>query len=142
VQSLSHESLRASRHGCAGKNSEEEGAMNRVAKVVGLLAAVMLFAGMVAKADDKADTVEVTGILVKVSAVGAETTGWELHMPNPVNIGGKMLSAVEVDGDPKKFQKLENLKITVKGIITHRQGTESGDRIVIKVQKIKEGAGM
>ncbi len=116
--------------------------MNRVAKVVGLLAAVMLFAGMVAKADDKADTVEVTGILVKVSAVGAETTGWELHMPNPVNIGGKMLSAVEVDGDPKKFQKLENLKITVKGIITHRQGTESGDRIVIKVQKIKEGAGM
>jgi hypothetical protein len=72
--------------------------------------------------------------LVKVSGVEADTTGWEMHLPNEVNIDGKMTKAVEVQGDPHKFQKLENLRITVKGIVMH----PSADRIVIKVQKIKE----
>jgi hypothetical protein len=45
-----------------------------------------------------------------------------------------MTKAVEVDGDPHKFQKLENLRITVKGYLMR----PSGDRVVIKVQKIKE----
>jgi hypothetical protein len=40
-----------------------------------------------------------------------------------------------VDGDPHKFQKLENLRITVKGYLMR----PSENRIVIKVQKIKEG---
>jgi hypothetical protein len=78
--------------------------------------------------------VELTGILVKVSAVGTTTTGWELHMANPVSIDGKSLSAVELDGDGNKFRKLENLRIGVKGIVLH----PSGDRTVIRVQKIKE----
>jgi len=102
---------------------------------MGLIAAVaMLCAGIWTAAQDKPEVVEVTGILVKVSAVGADSTGWEMHLPNEVNIDGRMTKAVEVQGDPHKFQKLENLRITVKGIVMH----PSADRIVIKVQKIKE----
>ncbi|HUL34928.1 MAG TPA: hypothetical protein VL128_13675 [Candidatus Eisenbacteria bacterium] len=115
--------------------------MRTFAKLAMLAGVAMLFTGMLAKAaaapDDK-EIIELTGILVKVSAVGAETTGWELHMANPVTIDGQTVKAVELDGDAKKFQKLENLRIGVKGIVTHRPGTETGDRIVIKVQKIKE----
>jgi len=108
--------------------------MRKIAIAGMLIAVVMLSVGIWTPAQDKPEVVEVTGILVKVSAVGANTTGWEMHFPNEMNVGGKMTKSVEVDGDPHKFQKVENLRITVKGIVMH----PSGDRIVIKVQKIKE----
>jgi len=108
--------------------------MRKIAMLGMLIAVVMLCVGMRAGAQDKPEVVEVTGILVKVSGVGANTTGWEMHLPNEMNIGGKMTKAVEVDGDPHRFQKLENLRITVKGYLMR----PSADRIVIKVQKIKE----
>jgi hypothetical protein len=117
--------------------------MKRLAVMGMILSVMMLCAGISVRtaavaADEKPEIIELTGILVKVSAVGAETTGWELHMPNPVTIDGMSVQAVELDGDPHKFQKLENLRIGVKGIVTHVRGTERKDRIVIKVQKIKE----
>lgn len=113
--------------------------MKKTATMGMLLAAVMLCAAMwthipAAAAEDKGEVVELTGILVKVSLVGAATTGWELHMANPVVIDGKSLSSVELDGDGGKFRKLENLRIGVRGIVLH----PSADRTVIKVQKIKE----
>jgi hypothetical protein len=109
--------------------------MRRIVMLGMLVAAVMLCVGVWTAAQDKPEVVEVTGILVKVSGVGADTTGWELHFPNAMDIGGKMTKAVEVDGDPHKFQKLENLRITVRGYLMR----PSENRIVIKVQKIKEG---
>ncbi|HET6931876.1 MAG TPA: hypothetical protein VFI45_16240 [Candidatus Acidoferrum sp.] len=108
--------------------------MRKIAMMGMLMAAVMLCVGVWTAAQDKPEVVEVTGILVKVSAVGANTTGWEMHLPNEMNVGGKVTKSVEVDGDPHKFQKLENLRITVKGIVMR----PSADRVVIKVQKIKE----
>jgi hypothetical protein len=112
----------------------EEETMRKIAMMGMLVAVAMLWVGILAVAQEKPEVVEVTGILVKVSAVGADTTGWEMHLPNEVNIDGKMTKAVEVQGDPHKFQKLENLRITVKGTVMH----PSAERIVIKVQKIKE----
>jgi hypothetical protein len=108
--------------------------MRKFAMTGMLIAVVMLGVGIWAAGQDKPEVVEVTGILVKVSAVGTNTTGWEMHLPNEMNIGGRMTKAVEVDGDPHKFQKLENLRITVKGYLMR----PSGDRVVIKVQKIRE----
>ena len=113
--------------------------MKRLLAMGMVVALVMVCAGMwthapAAAAEDKGEVVELTGILVKVSLVGATTTGWELHMANPVMIDGKSLSSVELDGDGGKFRKLENLRIGVKGIVQH----PSADRTVIKVQKITE----
>ncbi|HWY09390.1 MAG TPA: hypothetical protein VNY24_21195 [Candidatus Acidoferrales bacterium] len=108
--------------------------MRKIAIPGMFIAVAMLSVGIWAAAQEKPEVVEVTGILVKVSAVGADTTGWEMHLPNEVNIGGKMTKTVEVDGDPHRFQKLENLRITVKGYLMR----PSENRIVIKVQKIRE----
>jgi hypothetical protein len=108
--------------------------MRKIGMLGMLIAVVMLSFGMRTAAQDKPEVVEVTGILVKVSGVGVTTTGWELHFPNEMNVGGKTTKTVELDGDPHKFQKLENLRISVKGIVMR----PSADRIVIKVQKIKE----
>ena len=84
------------------------------------------------------DAVEATGKLVKAMAVGAETTGWEIQFENEVSFGGNAVHSIEVEGDAKKFGKLENKKVTAKGMIVHRSGTERKDRIVFVVQKIKE----
>jgi hypothetical protein len=83
-------------------------------------------------------TVEATGKLVKAMAVGAETTGWEIQFEKEVSFGGNAVHSIEVEGDAKKFGKLENKKVTVKGMIVHRPGTERKDRMVFVVQKIKE----
>ncbi len=83
-------------------------------------------------------TVEATGKLVKVMAAGAETTGWAIQFENEVSFGGNAVHSIEVEGDVKKFGKLENKKVTAKGMIVHRPGTERKDRMVFAVQKIKE----
>jgi hypothetical protein len=75
---------------------------------------------------------------VKVMAVGAETTGWAVEFEQEVSFGGNGVHSIEVEGDAKKFGKLENKKVTVKGSIVHRSGTERKDRLVFVVQKIKE----
>ena len=84
------------------------------------------------------DAVEATGKLVKVMAVGTETTGWAIEFENEVSFGGNGVHSIEMEGDTKKFGKLENKKVTAKGMIVHRPGTERKDRIVFVVQKIKE----
>jgi len=83
-------------------------------------------------------TVEATGKLVKVMAVGAETTGWAIQFEDEVSFGGKPTHTIEVEGDAKKLGKLENKKVTAKGTIVHRSGVESKDRMVFVVEKIKE----
>ena len=83
-------------------------------------------------------TVEATGKLVKVMAVGGETTGWAIQFEDEVSFGGKGTHTIEVEGEVKKFGKLENKKVTVKGTVAHRQGVETKDRMVFVVQKIKE----
>ena len=52
------------------------------------------------------DAVEVTGKLVKVMAVGGETTGWEIEFEKEVSFGGNGVHWIEVEGDAKKFEKL------------------------------------
>src|ERR1700739_576676 len=83
-------------------------------------------------------SVEATGKLVKAMAVGAEATGWAIEIEKEVSFGGTGVHSIEVEGDVKKFGKLENKKVTVKGSIVHRSGTERKDRMVFVVQKIKE----
>ena len=83
-------------------------------------------------------TVEATGKLVKVAAVGGETSGWAMEFEQEVSFGGNGVHSIEAEGDAKKFGKLENKKVTVKGSIVHRPGTAGKDRMVFVVQKIKE----
>jgi hypothetical protein len=83
-------------------------------------------------------TVEATGKLVKVMAVGAETTGWEIQFENEMSFGGNAMHSIEVEGDAKKFGKLENKKVAARGMIVHRPGVERKDRIVFVAQKIRE----
>lgn len=114
--------------------------MKKKLKVLPVMAMMMLLVcwRVAAQGTPVEGTVEATGKLVKVMAVGAETTGWAVEFEQEVSFGGNGVHSIEVEGDAKKFGKLENKKVTVKGSIVHRSGTERKDRIVFVVQKIKE----
>jgi hypothetical protein len=85
-----------------------------------------------------AGSVEVTGKLTKVMAIGAETSGWEIQLESEQAFGGKPVKSIEVAGNGKKLQKLENKKVTASGTIVHRSGVETGDRVVLQIEKIKQ----
>ena len=85
-----------------------------------------------------AGSVEVTGKLTRVMAVGAETSGWEIQLESEQAFGGKPMKSIEVEGNGKKLQKLENKKVTATGTIVHRSGIETGDRVTLQVEKIKQ----
>ena len=110
-------------------------------RTMGVLVVALLFcvgARIAAQGAPVGGTLEATGKLVKVMAVGAETSGWAIEFEQEVSFGGTAVHSIEVEGDAKKFGKLENKKVTVKGSIAHRSGTERKDRMVFVVQKIKE----
>jgi hypothetical protein len=120
--------------------------MTKIVKLVAVMGLVMLCVCARTGAQGSAKgsgtptegTVEATGKLVKVMAVGAETTGWAIQFEDEVSFGGKGTHSIEVEGDVKKFGKLENKKVTVKGTVVHRPGVETKNRMVFEVQKIKE----
>jgi len=120
--------------------------MRRILQVAALMGLVMLCvcARTGAQGSTKGSgtpvegTVEATGKLVKVMAVGAETTGWAIQFEDEVSFRGKGTHSIEVEGDAKKFEKLENKKVTAKGTVVDRSGVETKDRMVFVVQKIKE----
>ena len=85
-----------------------------------------------------AGSVEATGKLTRVMAIGGETSGWEIQLENEQAFGGKPVKSIEVVGNAKKLQKLENKKVTASGTIVHRSGVETGDRVVLQVEKIKQ----
>jgi hypothetical protein len=64
--------------------------------------------------------------------------GWAIQFEDEVSFGGKGTHTIEVEGDVKKFGKLENKKVTMKGTIVHRSGAEGKDWMVFVVEKIKE----
>lgn len=114
--------------------------MKNIQKVMAVFGLVMLCAGLrvAAQGTPVEGTVEATGKLVNVAAVGGETSGWAIEFEQEVSFGGNGVHSMEVEGDVKKFGKLENKKVTVKGSIVHRSGTERKDRMVFVVQRIKE----
>jgi len=114
--------------------------MSRIWKLMVVMGLVIACAGLrtAAQGTPVEGTVEATGKLVKVTAVGAETTGWAIEFEKEVSFGGNGVHSIEAEGDVKKFGKLENKKVTVKGMIVHRAGVERNDRMVFVVQKIKE----
>jgi len=114
--------------------------MKKFLKAIAVMGLVMVCVSLriAAQGTPVEGTVEATGKLVKVMAAGAETTGWAIEFEQEVSFGGNAVHSIEVEGDAKKLGKLENKKVTVKGNIVHRSGTERKDRMVFVVQKIKE----
>lgn len=82
--------------------------------------------------------VTLTGKLNRVISIGAETTGWALLLDVETPIDGKPMHSVQVKyKSEKKLEKLNDKHVTVVGVITYREGVETGSQPVLAASSIK-----
>jgi len=81
------------------------------------------------------ETVDVTGTLVRVFAIGGETTGWAIELDQPLRVEGEVLNRVEIDLSDIKFSFKEGEWLRVTGTLLKRYGIERDPYWVIKVYR-------
>jgi heat shock protein HslJ len=104
---------------------------------------VMLFlvwVGVMSVAQESGATT-VTGKLERAMAIGAESTGWTIHLDGPITVDGKPVDSIELSGVPKKAEKLANQHVKIVGKLSHRHGVERGDYPILEVSSIKKAKG-
>lgn len=82
----------------------------------------------------------VTGMLGRVMAIGAESTGWAVQLDSEITLEGKPVSSVQVSDSrqPGRLERFDNKHVRIAGIISHRHGVETGEQPFIEVSSIKE----
>jgi len=81
----------------------------------------------------------VTGKLGRAMAMGGESTGWAIQFESETAMEGKQVSSVEVEYHKiKKLERLENKVVSATGVVSHRQGVEMGDRLVLVISSMTE----
>jgi hypothetical protein len=81
----------------------------------------------------------VTGKLVRVMAIGGESTGWAIELSPAIKLGDKQVSSLQVRcRSASKLEKLENKQVKATGKITHQQGVETGVQPILEISSIKE----
>lgn len=99
---------------------------------------LLLLSCLYLQAESKPAKVSVAGKLTHAMAIGGESTGWNIELDSETTIDGKAVHSVEIDyADKEKLEKLANQHVRVKGKVAHRQGVETGDRMILEVSSIK-----
>jgi heat shock protein HslJ len=83
-------------------------------------------------------TITVTGKLTRVMAIGGESTGWSIELDSETSVGGKPVQSVEVEAQGKNLEALNEKHVRAAGRVSHRQGVERGDRIILAVSSIQQ----
>ena len=103
--------------------------------MLGLLVAMCASAQV---APNNQENLVVTGQLRRVAGIGGESTGWAMRLDSEIAVQGKAMKSIEVSGQPKEFERLENKRVEAKGKIAFRHGVERGDWPILEVTAIKE----
>lgn len=86
----------------------------------------------------KITMVTVTGKLIKVVAIGGETTGWAVDLDNPLQAEGEAFTRIEIDPAGKEVNGFENRQIEAMGSLEKQFGIERGGYWVITVENIRK----
>ncbi|MCL6481125.1 MAG: hypothetical protein K6U02_05300 [Firmicutes bacterium] len=87
-------------------------------------------------ADD--ERVTVRGVLVRVVAIGGETTGWALQLETPLKLEGQTVHELEVNSQPERWAGSEEKRVEARGRIRWRQGIERGRWPVLEIESLRE----
>jgi len=79
----------------------------------------------------------VAGKLVRVMAIGAESTGWAIEMGSAITVDDKQINSIQVRYR-SKLEKLANKQVRASGKLVRRQGAETGEQPVLDISSIKE----
>jgi|SRR5579862_1187390 len=103
---------------------------------VGFLLAIL---GVHLQAQAPERQVTVTGKLGRVMAIGGESTGWAIQLDSETTIEGKQVDSLEVDdSNTERLEKLADKHVKATGTLSHRQGVETGERLVLVVSSMEE----
>ncbi|HXW61983.1 MAG TPA: hypothetical protein VEJ45_05240 [Candidatus Acidoferrales bacterium] len=99
-----------------------------------LLALVSVCAG----AQPSEQQITVTGKLVRMMAIGAESTGWVVELESPADIDGQQVNSIQVSYRKiAKLETLENKRVRATGKLAHRHGVETGEQPILNLSSIK-----
>ncbi len=87
-------------------------------------------------ADD--ERVTVRGLLVRVVAIGGETTGWAIQLDTPLKLEGQSVRELEVNSRPERWASSEDKRVEARGRITWRRGVERGRWPVLEIEFLQE----
>lgn len=103
---------------------------------VGLIVLLLVCAGV--HAQSPPTTISVTGTLIRVNAIGGESTGWAIRFDGDAPVGGHEVASIEVKfNDPKVAERFVDKRVRVKGTVSHRHRVETGEVAVLEVTSIK-----
>jgi hypothetical protein len=101
-------------------------------------ASILVLFCVCSQAQERAQKITVTGKLNRTMAIGGESTGWAIQLDSETTIDGKQAGSIEVDyPNIGKLKKLENKRVKTTGMLSHRQGVETGERPVLVVSSMK-----
>jgi hypothetical protein len=99
---------------------------------------ILLIPHLRAQKAPRPDLITITGTLQQVVGIGSETTGWAIRLDSELELAGKRLKSLEVNGDRREFIRLENKRVEASGKIVTRHGIERGEWPVLEVSTIRE----
>jgi hypothetical protein len=122
--------------------------MRRLIRLNSLLMGLLLFIGLTSYALAAPTTepktaktpeaeITVTGKLIRVMAIGGETTGWAVDLDKPRQLGGKSLTRLTVDPAGHPLAAFEHRRVEIAGVLEKRTGIERQDYWVIVLKKIR-----
>ena len=107
----------------------------RFAQRVAILISLVCVAG----AQPPEQKIMVVGKLVRVMAIGAESTGWAIELVAPITIENTQVNSIQVRySSASKLERLANKQVRASGKLVHRQGVETGNHPVLDISSIKE----
>src|SRR5215510_4161681 len=102
---------------------------------IGLILTIL---GVYLQAQSAGQKITVTGKLVRMMAIGGESTGWVIEFDSETTVDGKKLNSIQMNySDTAKLGTLENKRVTATGRLGYRHGVETGEQPVLKVSSIR-----
>lgn len=110
--------------------------MRRIFNCVAVSMALWLASSTI---DAQEKQITVTGKLIRVMAIGGESTGWGMELDSAVAIAGKQVRSLEVSvsgvSEPDKWL---DKRVVATGSLTKRRGVETGERTILTIASLKE----
>jgi hypothetical protein len=83
------------------------------------------------------ETMTVTGRLIRMMAIGGETTGWGVALEEPRLIKGATVKHLEIDPRGRSLDGLDHQRVEVTGVLQQRSGVERKGYWVLVVAEIR-----
>jgi heat shock protein HslJ len=99
---------------------------------------ILALVGMYLQAQTSEQKISLTGKLVRVMAIGGESTGWSIELESPTTIDGKQVNSIQVRyAKTAKLERLANKQVRASGKLAHLHDVESGDQPVLDISSMR-----